>query len=736
MDSFGTVKQTDLSQSGQQRRRYEINDSATANAGSKIAGGLLLANAILVLKSVFFSAESKDDKTASQSATDVQQQSVVVDRPTNLMLVPDAKDKQEPEKIPDEPQRASAASKRSQSTEEAASPEAFGPDPGSTSANVVPFPTASPRPVGVVNQDSVRFADEPAQSNAGGGSAKRASDDPVAANENESDQEEHTDSEPRANRLPVVTSAVVLNELFINQSIAIAMTDLLSGATDPDGDALTVLNLTASSGTVVENAAGDGWTFTPGPYQSGHVTFHYQISDGTGETSQSALLEVLELPGQTFFGTDQSDTIVATPGSDTISTMDGDDTVIAREGDDIIDTGSGNDRIVAGRGDDEIHAGAGNDIVFAGAGDDIVYGGDGNDFISGDDGNDQLFGEDGDDIVLAGLGDDQAYGGHGHDVLEGGQGIDLLDGGAGDDTLSGGAGGDSLFGEDGDDVISGGEGRDFALGGAGNDIITGGAGDDIVEGNGGQDNLAGNDGNDILIGGDDSDTLSGDAGADTLLGGSGDDSISGGAGDDVVVAGAGIDDVDLGDGNDIAVAVYNDGDDHYDGGAGDDTYDASGASEAVVINLDEGTASSVEFGDDQLVDFENAVGGAGDDTIIANESANSLTGGAGNDVFVFIHESSSGSGGHKRDRIEDFEVGDRIDVSLLDGNENEEGLQRLTFNYDQADFDGAGQVLFTYHNQDEDELTLIRFNFDDDDESEFEIEIVGRYDLSEDDFIA
>ena len=73
-------------------------------------------------------------------------------------------------------------------------------------------------------------------------------------------------------------------------------------------------------------------------------------------------------------------------------------------------------------------------------------------------------------------------------------------------------------------------------------------------------------------------------------------------------------------------------------------------------------------------------------------------------------------------------------MSLLDGDDNQEGLQRLTFDYDQANFDGPGQVLFAYHGQD-DEVTLIRFNFDDDDEAEFEIEIVGRYDFSDDDFI-
>ena len=762
MVSFGTIRRKDIAADGQQRRRYEIDEPQLGNGGSKLAGGILLANALLVLKSVFFSSSSDDARAETRAKVGQgpgeQPQPGVVDRPVDLKLVhsnDDIEEQLEPEDIDEAPVSSGSAYslRRRQSSEEDARFNAFKEASDTESGSIVLFPTSSNNLAKPIVPDAVQLL-ETAQKPAAGGSSpvvadtgeasapptaprgdKTVGDTIAEPDERDDDRRDAAPPQPIMNRLPVVAAPVVLSELYVNQSIAIAMTDLLRGASDPDGDGLTVTNLAASSGTIVENADG-GWTFTPDPHSLDQVTFTYDISDGEGSVAQTALLDVMELPGQDFFGSEQHDTIIATPGGDSIFSFAGDDTIIAREGNDVIEAGAGNDRIVAGYGDDEIHAGDGDDIVFAGAGDDVVYGGAGDDYISGGDGDDMIFGEEGDDILLAGLGDDDVFGGDGDDTLEGGEGMDLLDGGLGDDDLSGGAGADALFGEAGADVIAGGDGNDFASGGAGDDMVAGGAGDDTIEGDGGADVLHGDDGADTLVGGDGDDILIGGVGDDLLLGDDGNDSLRGDTGDDIAEAGRGSDAVDLGDGDDIAVSVLDDGDDIYDGGAGNDTYDASQALETVVIDLDQGTASSEDFGDDQLIDFENAVGGAGDDVIVANDSANSLRGGGGWDIFVFLHGNSRGSGGHTRDRIEDFEVGDRIDVSLMDGNENEAGLQRLTFHYDQADFDGIGQVLFGYHrDEDRGEFTMIRFNFDDDDESDFEIEVVGRYDFDDDDFI-
>jgi serralysin len=135
----------------------------------------------------------------------------------------------------------------------------------------------------------------------------------------------------------------------------------------------------------------------------------------------------------------------------------------------------------------------------------------------------------------------------------------------------------------------------------------------------------------------------------------------------------------------------------YDSG-GNDTLDGSGYSVAQIIDLHPGAFSSVgglvnNIGIALNTTIENAIGGTGNDTLIANDSGGSLTGGAGNDTliggagndsltggpgvdiltggggvdtFVFnAGDSSPVSGQH--DRITDFVAGtDHIDLSGID----------------------------------------------------------------------
>jgi uncharacterized repeat protein (TIGR01451 family) len=83
-----------------------------------------------------------------------------------------------------------------------------------------------------------------------------------------------------------------------------------------------------------------------------------------------------------------------------------------------------------------------------------------------------------------------------------------------------------------------------------------------------------------------------------------------------------------------------------DGQAGRDTIDEGALRAPVLIDLAAGTATGVE-GD--LADIDNAVGGAGDDTLIGDNGDNVLIGGAGDDVLV---------GGAGRDRLEGGEGND------------------------------------------------------------------------------
>lgn len=216
--------------------------------------------------------------------------------------------------------------------------------------------------------------------------------------------------------------------------------------------------------------------------------------------------------------------------------------------------------------------------------------------------------------------------------------------------------------------------------------------------------------------------------------GDGDDRFSGGANAETIRDGNGADLVNLGGGNDTYIATGqsgNDGNDTVDGGAGlGDTYDAGAASQSVFINLNTvahdlspvspgvglvaaNTAEDTDVASgslkDQITNFENAKGGAGDDHIFGSAAANlvegggtdvlfgfegtdtllggagadTLVGGAGRDIltagseadtFALLATTDSGLKSatgdliaSTRDVITDFEDGtDKIDLSAID----------------------------------------------------------------------
>lgn len=212
-------------------------------------------------------------------------------------------------------------------------------------------------------------------------------------------------------------------------------------------------------------------------------------------------------------------------------------------------------------------------------------------------------------------------------------------------------------------------------------------------------------------------------GADTFTGGDGVDKVLGGNGDDLI---------DLNGGNDIYYASNSsliggasDGNDDVDGGAGIDTYVAfvMGAPNVVTIDLTNGIATGVEFGVDQILNFENVVGSGVSDVITGNAGRNVINGGAGSDsingaagndrivgglgadtifgsagqdvmtggatnsggdgfrdTFVFSALSDSGAAGTPRDWITDFTRGpaataDRINLAAIDANTTLAGNQ-------------------------------------------------------------
>jgi Ca2+-binding RTX toxin-like protein len=136
-----------------------------------------------------------------------------------------------------------------------------------------------------------------------------------------------------------------------------------------------------------------------------------------------------------------------------------------------------------------------------------------------------------------------------------------------------------------------------------------------------------------LIGSSSNDTINGGAGNDSLIGAAGNDSLAGGVDNDTLSGGLG---------NDVL-----------NGAGGIDTATYGGETDAMFVDLAAGTArrgSSPDI-EDTLSAIENIIGGAGNDTLSGNGSANSLDGGAGDDAILGGGGSDVLSGGDGNDAL-------------------------------------------------------------------------------------
>lgn len=193
--------------------------------------------------------------------------------------------------------------------------------------------------------------------------------------------------------------------------------------------------------------------------------------------------------------------------------------------------------------------------------------------------------------------------------------LSLLLGGA--DTITGGAGNDVLYAFNGNDIIKGGAGDDTIVGGAGADNIDGGTGFDIAsfaDQSSAINVTLGTTGNGTVTLATGNDTL---ANIEGLIGGSGADILTGNALNNYLEGGLGLDKLD--------------------GGAGIDRISfASNGISSVNLDMTTGKAQVTEVGNvitETAINFENAVGSAGADTITGTAGANYLEGGAGNDTL-------------------------------------------------------------------------------------------------------
>jgi Ca2+-binding RTX toxin-like protein len=473
------------------------------------------------------------------------------------------------------------------------------------------------------------------------------------------------DDDTQPNRAPRIAGAVHLGEMFACAIAVLTISDLLRGASDPDGDALSIRNLKVSSGTLVQS--GQGWAYDPAGL--GPVTITYEIGDGKLGVLQTAYLSVV---AHRVTGTAENDVLVGGECHDEIDGGDGDDSIDGRGGSDLIAGGRGNDNIVAGAGDDDVNGGDGDDVVWGGAG---------NDRISGGRGNDRLFGGSGDDIMLGDDGDDR------------------------------------LFGDEGDDMLFGGTGRDFLQGGAGTDRVFGEDGDDHVVGD-----LDGE--IDSYDGGGGSDTLDYSAALASiridLAGGSavgveiGQDAISG---FEIVTAGGG---------DDLFLAGVPAGERHFDGGAGSDTLDYTAVTESLFFELATSEVRGADGGVDRFENFESFRGGSGSDHFKGGGHGAKLWGGGGGDVFEFGASPTASAGGRVHYEIFDFAPGDRVRIShyeifddLLDELEDHfEAVYGDDFDDDEL------PVRVTHEYTDTMRRTLIEADLDGDDHHELAVSII------------
>ncbi len=496
--------------------------------------------------------------------------------------------------------------------------------------------------------------------------------------------------EKTPNRAPRTGSPVVLADVSGCAIALIGLADLLRGTLDPDGDVLSIKDITVSSGKLIQ-AAG-GWTYQAEAL--GPVTVSYQITDGTASVQQSAYFSVVQAPP--VIGTAGDDLLAGGSCADEIDGLAGDDSIDARGGNDTVDGGDGDDNIVGGSGDDVIFAGNGNDLVLAGLGDDHVFGGAGNDRLYGEEGRDSIFGDAGDDLLSGGADADLLRGGDGHDRLAGDDGNDLLDGEAGNDNLDGGDGNDSLFGRAGTDSLAGGLGNDFLSGGSDRDTVKGDTGDDTVAGDADRadDSYDGGAGIDTLdysaleeavevslatgsatgteIGTDsisNFETVHVGAGDDIVTGSAAAEKIHGGDGDDCLTGAGGTDLVEGGDGDDTVSGDLDCAADTYDGGKGVDTLDYSAAVMSVVVDLVAASANGEEIGSDTVTNFEVIKTGGGDDILRDGDGADCISAGDGDDTVIAASGSADDvyRGGEGSDTIDYSQAAHGVLIDLHTG---------------------------------------------------------------------
>ena len=292
------------------------------------------------------------------------------------------------------------------------------------------------------------------------------------------------------NDAPTGSPTATLSNTPEDTAITINAANLLAGFSDVDaGDTLSVANLTATNGALVNNNNGT-YTFTPTANFNGAVNLTYGVTDGTdtlaGQTQTFSVTAVNDAPtvtgetittsqntgnpvvnvtvdvGDNLFDPDANGlagaTLAVTSTSNgTIASIDQIGQMItftptagfsgaASFNYTLTDAGGLTSNVAT------VSVNVGSILSTGNKGQD-VEGTSGDDYIAGGNGKDTLRGRAGRDTLLGNNGNDILYGEGGNDILDGGNGTDILYGGLGNDRLTGGNGPDTF-------VFAPGEGTD------------------------------------------------------------------------------------------------------------------------------------------------------------------------------------------------------------------------------------------------------------------------------------
>jgi Ca2+-binding RTX toxin-like protein len=430
--------------------------------------------------------------------------------------------------------------------------------------------------------------------------------------------------------------------------IGSAGNDTLTGSSDPE---VTVVFSGGAGNDTIDGSLG--FEFASWSSASSGVTA-FVDDDGipdvvsvTGGMGTDTLINIEGLIGSQF-----ADSLTGGSGNQYFRGLGGADLLTGGEG--TFDTADYRDDA----GAVSVNLSLGNAVDGSGATDTLsgienVVGSDFNDTLTGSGDVNSLFGGAGDDILVGGTANNVV--GSYSDFLYGGEGSDTVDyrdaTGPGGVQVNLGAGqaDDDGFGRL--DFI---EGVENAVGSEFNDTLIGSGGDNHLQGLGGDDLLVGLGGNDTLDGGTngfDGDTMDGGVGddfyivddsSDVIVDSGGIDTLrttvsftlqeglqieiiryEGPAGGGVISLDTNTDNVMISNGQGITMS----------GGGGVNTISYTGVLDAVQVDLSTNSAVIGAF-TDNILNFQNAEGGGGDDTLFGTDAAgNVLDGGAGADTM-------------------------------------------------------------------------------------------------------